>query len=92
MITEDGQDEHAFLSTMATILRGMEIPVKKLMAGKQHHLRMAEGPVFTRSLMVADLTPEAAVRLQQDGIGPGRKFGCGLFLPQKGIKAVNADA
>ena len=91
VITEEGQDENAFLSAMASILRDMEIPVKKLMAGKQHRMRMASGPVFTRSLMVADLAPEHAVKIQQEGIGPGRKFGCGLFIPQKGIKAVNAD-
>lgn len=92
VIAEEDQDEHAFLSTMAKILRDeMAISVKKLMAGKQHRMRMADGPVFTRSLMVADLTPEDAVKLQQEGIGAGRKFGCGLFLPQKGIKAVKAD-
>lgn len=91
VVTEAGQDEHAFLSAMVTILRGMDVPVKKLMAGKQNVMRMSEGPVYTRSLMVADLGPDDAVKLQQQGIGPGRKYGCGLFLPQKGIKAVNAD-
>jgi hypothetical protein len=54
-------------------------------------MHMANGSVFTRSLMVADLASEDAIKLQQEGIGPGRKFGCGLFLPQKGIKAVKAD-
>lgn len=92
VLAEEGQDENAFLSRMAAILRDMEVPVKKLMAGKQHRMHMTNGPVFTRSLMVADLAPEDAVKLQQEGIGPGRKFGCGLFLPQKGIKAVNADS
>jgi len=91
VVTEEGQDEHAFLTAMATMLRDMGVPVKKLMAGKQNIMRMSEGPVYTRSLMVADLGPEDAVTLQQQGIGPGRKFGCGLFIPQKGIKAVNAD-
>jgi len=91
VIVDEGQDEQAFLTNMAAVLRGMGIPVKKMMAGMQHRINMAEGPVYTRSLMVADLSPEAAVKLQQDGIGPGRKFGCGLFLPQKGIKAVNAE-
>ncbi len=91
VIAEEGQDENAFLATMAAILREMGIPVKKLMAGKQHSMNMADGPVFTRSLMVADLSPEDAVKLQQEGVGPGRKFGCGLFLPQKGIKPVNPD-
>lgn len=92
VIAEESQDENAFLSSMAAVLREMDVPVKKLMAGKQHRMRMADGPVFTRSLMVADLAPEDAIKLQQEGIGPGRKFGCGLFLPQKGIKAVNADS
>lgn len=91
VIAEEGQDETAFLGSMATILREMQVPVKKLMAGKQNMMRMADGPVFTRSLMVAELGAEDAIKLQQQGIGPGRKFGCGLFLPQKGIKAVNAD-
>ena len=91
VIAEADQDENAFLTSMAAMLRVMDIPVKKLMAGKQHRMRLADGPVFTRSLMVADLAPEDAIRLQQDGLGEGRKIGCGLFLAQKGIKAVNAD-
>lgn len=91
VMAQENQDEHAFLVQMVEILREMDVPVKKLMAGKQHRMRMADGPVFTRSLMVADLPPENAVKLQQQGIGPGRKFGCGLFLPQKGIKAVKAE-
>jgi CRISPR-associated protein Cas6 len=92
VIAEENQDENAFLASMAATLQEMGVPVKKLMAGKQHRMRMADGPVFTRSLMVADLVPEDAVKLQQQGIGPGRKFGCGLFLPQKGIKPVNPDS
>ncbi|MBI1425185.1 MAG: type I-MYXAN CRISPR-associated protein Cas6/Cmx6 [Gammaproteobacteria bacterium] len=92
VIAEEVQDEYAFLKRMATFLREMDIPVKKMMAGKQYRMNMDNGPVFTRSLMVADLAPEDAVKLQQEGIGSGRKFGCGLFMPQKGIKAVNADS
>ena len=69
----------------------MGVPVKKLMAGKQHRMFLDDGPVFTRSLMVADLGPQEAIKLQQQGIGPGRKFGCGLFLPQKGIKPVKEE-
>lgn len=91
VVAEVDQDENDFMSSMAAMLREMDIPVKKLMAGKQHRMRLADGPVFTRSLMVADLAPEDAIRLQQEGLGQGRKFGCGLFLAQKGIKAVNAD-
>jgi hypothetical protein len=38
--------------------------------------------------MVADLEPEQSVLLQQAGLGDGREFGCGLFIPHKGIKPV----
>lgn len=91
VIAEPGQDEHAFLRDMVAALRDLEIPVNKLMAGMEHALNLRDGPIHTRSLMVAELAPEHAVKLQQEGIGPGRKFGCGLFLPQKGIASVKAD-
>ena len=89
--TEQDVDESEFLTQMLGVLRAMDIPVTKMMAGLQHKIRMSEGDVFTRSLMVAEMTPENAFKLQKHGIGEGRKFGCGLFIPQKGISAVNAD-
>jgi len=91
VVAEPNQDEHAFLRDMVAALQAMEIPVSKLMAGKEHVFAMQDGPVYTRSLMVADLGPEHAVKLQQEGIGPGRKHGCGLFVPQKGITPVRSD-
>ena len=42
--------------------------------------------------MVAELTPEHSIRLQQAGLGEGRKMGCGLFIPHKGIKPVKQDS
>jgi len=89
--TQENKDEDSFLSDMASTLEQMGIPVMKLMAGRVHRFRLGERTLFTRSLMVADLTPEQSVKLQQDGIGSGQKYGCGLFIPQKGIKAVNAE-
>jgi CRISPR-associated protein Cas6 len=89
--TEENKDEDRFLGDMAKLLQDMEIPVMKLMAGRVHRFRLGERTLFTRSLMVADLAPEQAVKLQQHGIGSGQKYGCGLFIPQKGIKAVNAE-
>jgi hypothetical protein len=42
--------------------------------------------------MVAELKPEEAFELQRRGLGEGRKLGCGLFIPHKGIKAVKTPA
>jgi len=89
--TEQTKDEDTFLHEMAALIQKMDIPVRKLMAGKQYRHQLQDREAFTRSLMVADLGKEDAVKLQQQGIGTGQKHGFGIFIPQKGIKAVNAD-
>ena len=88
VVTEQSKDEATFLGEAAEQLQAMDIPARKLLGGITHSLDFPGGPVFTRSLMVADLEPEHSVRLQQVGIGEGRIFGCGLFLPHKGINPV----
>ena len=47
-----------------------------------------DGTLQTRSIMIAGLTPEESVRIQQEGIGPLREMGCGIFIAHKGIDAV----
>lgn len=88
VICDPGQDEGQFLYAVAEQLQGMNIPVKKMMASKQHVIKTPDEDLHTRGIMIADLDKEQSVRLQQRGIGPGRHLGCGIFLPQKGIKPV----
>ena len=47
--------------------------------------------VQTQSLMIDGLKVEESIRLQQEGLGEGQKHGCGIFLPHKGIDAVNTE-
>jgi len=82
------QSEEQFLADTALILRQKNIQVKKMICGRTHSIRSTRGPVFTRALMIADLTPAESVLLQQQGIGSGRLMGCGLFVPHRGIEAV----
>ncbi len=91
VITEDGLDEGEFLEQAAAQLAEMGISARKMLGGIAHSMKCPDGPVHTRSLMVAELEPEQSVRLQQLGLGPGRSFGCGLFLPHQGIKPVKQD-
>ena len=88
VITREELDETEFLEEVAGLLQALDIPCRKILGGITHTLNFSDGPVFTRSLMVADLGPEQSVRLQQVGLGEGRTHGCGLFLPHKGIEAV----
>lgn len=88
VVCEPDEDEMIFLERMAGELARLGIRVRKAMCGKTTSIHTPDGPVYTRSLMLADLTPEESVRLQQAGLGPGRDMGLGIFLPHKGIEAV----
>ena len=88
VMTREELDETEFLEEVARQLTALDIPCRKMLGGITHTMNFSGGPVFTRSLMVADLEPEQSVRLQQVGLGEGRTHGCGLFLPHKGIEAV----
>lgn len=88
VISREDLDEMQFLEEAAAQLQALDIPGRKMLGGITHTMKFPDGPVFTRSLMVADLEPEQSVRLQQVGLGEGRIRGCGLFLPHKGINPV----
>jgi CRISPR-associated protein Cas6 len=82
------EDEETFLARCAQALSGMDIRVRKALCGRSVELATPEGAVFTRGLMLADLTRAESIRLQQSGLGPRRLLGCGIFIPHKGIDPV----
>lgn len=88
VIADDRQSEQEFLQTIAEELHNLEIGCRKALCGKTAYFKLPTGQLFTRSLMIADLPPEESLTLQVQGVGKGRHLGCGLFLPQKDIKAV----
>jgi len=88
VVSRPGDDENAFLDWAVAELRDLGIAVRRAVCGKELVLETPEGPVRTRSLMLADLSPEESVRLQQAGLGPRRDLGCGIFIPHKGIDSV----
>nr|MBS0019584.1 type I-MYXAN CRISPR-associated protein Cas6/Cmx6 [Gammaproteobacteria bacterium] len=92
VITAENQDELHFVEYAADQLAGMGVRVRKLLCGIAHVITTPTENIFTRSVMVAGLNPEESVRLQQQGLGPGRTIGCGLFIPHKGIEPVGSKA
>jgi len=88
----NADDEDAFLRAAAKLLERLDILVRKMLPGKITVIEAPDGPLATRSLLLADLAAEESLRLQQHGLGPCRYFGCGLFIPYKGIKAVKREA
>lgn len=91
VISDDDNDENAFLRSVGRELKEMGIRFRKLLPGKQLKLRSPDGEIKTRSLMVAELDLGDSLILQERGIGSGRQYGCGLFIHHKGIKAVKPD-
>lgn len=90
-VPDTDDDEEAFLKVIYQQLQTMGIGVRKMLCGKSHTLSTQNGQIKTRSLMIADITPEESIRLQENGLGDYYHYGCGIFIPQKGITAVNAD-
>jgi len=85
------EEENAFLERNAIEIQSLtDIKCKKMMCGRSHQLDTPDGPVYTRHLMIADLDSEPSIKLQQSGLGTHHSLGCGIFLPHKGIKSLNA--
>ena len=92
ILVNDRMEENDFLQWAFDELKALDITVNKMMAGKESVVQLPnQKERVTRSLMVAELKQIESVRLQQHGLGEGRKLGCGIFMPQKDIKAVNSD-
>ncbi len=85
------KDENLFLQRMAAALEQQGIKVRKALCGKTSQISTTDGPLHTRSLMIADLNPAESTMLQQQGLGAYQHMGCGLFLPMKGIQHLAAD-
>jgi len=88
VIVGDNETEDQFVARVAADMKSMGVNLTKALCGMGNTFNLSTGPTRTMSIMVADLDPEDAVMLQQNGIGEGRKVGFGLFVAHKGIKAV----
>lgn len=87
-VFRDGMDENDFLRDAVALLRVMGIGPKKMLCGREWNIVTPGRVIRTRSLMLAELSVEESVKLQQQGLGAERKLGCGLFIPHKDIKEV----
>ena len=90
VIPSKTDSEDALLESFENLLRQHKIEPVHMLCGRQRHISTPKNVLQTRSLMVAELKPEESLTLQQIGLGPCRKLGCGLFLPHKGIAPVPA--
>jgi CRISPR-associated protein Cas6 len=88
---DEVDDEDKFLQRIASELAERGILIKKALCGKSSEILTSDDTIPTRSIMLADLSPADAIALQEQGLGPHRNLGCGIFLPMKGINKVAVD-
>ena len=81
----DALDEAAFVIAATDELGALGIKPASMVCGRVTPIATPAGIHQSRSLMLAGLTREQSLLLQQSGLGAGRKLGCGLFIPHKDI-------
>jgi CRISPR-associated protein Cas6 len=85
VVAEAEQSEDEFLQWAVASLHAYDLRFKKVLCGKESAFSTPNGPLTARSLMVAGLSLDDAVTLQEQGIGPSRSRGFGLFVPHKTV-------
>ncbi len=83
-------DEAQFMAEARAELEAMGVRAG-LIPGKRRRMRMHEGAVEGYSLMLHDLGLDDSIRVQEQGLGRYRIYGCGIFIPHKSIKEVVID-
>jgi len=84
VVLADG-DETVFVSAAIAELATLGIRAERMVCGRVTPVATPGHIYQARSLMLAGLALEQSLLLQRSGLGAGRKFGCGLFIPHKDI-------
>lgn len=87
----DCETEAEFTDTMIAALQVMHIRPKKMLCGTQTMLHTPAGELRTRSLLLADLSFDDSIGLQERGLSSHRHMGCGIFLPHKDVNKIRDD-
>lgn len=77
-------DEMEFMEAVQARFSALEISANTI-CGKRRTLSDGRQSISGYSLVVHDLKPEASLLLQSAGMGEGRRYGCGIFMPYKVI-------
>lgn len=85
VVCEDGEDESSLIPRLSNALCESGVDGASLICGRAQRITTPESVIHTRSLVVSRLDHEGALHLLRNGIGPGGKLGCGVFIPYKRI-------
>jgi len=87
-LVSGASDEVLFLDIVNAQLGKMGI-TGNLICGMRRTLTGDQQSIQGYSLVVHDLKPEDSLLLQYAGLGEGRQYGCGIFVPYKVISGLD---
>jgi len=90
VLLEGCDSESEFQLAASRQLDALGIRPGEMLCGLMTAIATPGRTLRTRSLMLAGLTREQSLLLQQRGLGDERKLGCGLFIPHKAIGDLRA--
>ncbi|MBT7543516.1 MAG: type I-MYXAN CRISPR-associated protein Cas6/Cmx6 [Gammaproteobacteria bacterium] len=88
VVVEHNKNEDEFLEDVKKSLNLMKINVKKMLCGKEHLIKTPKKILVGKTLLITDLGKLESIKIQELGIGLGKLYGCGIFLPHKSIAPV----
>ena len=88
-VAAPGADEAAFMQAVAGELQTLAVR-SQTVCGKRHSRQLQGQTLTTFSLMLHALSLADSLRLQEQGLGPHRLLGCGIFVPHKSAAAVGS--
>ncbi|MHB1677680.1 MAG: type I-MYXAN CRISPR-associated protein Cas6/Cmx6 [Sulfuriferula sp.] len=86
-VVTGSEGEAAFAADVIRLLGDMGIDTR-FICGKRRTVETVAGKQSGYSLLLHGLPLEHAIRVQEIGLGNGRKTGCGIFVPHKAISAL----
>lgn len=87
LVATETADEGDFLRSVAAELSALGVPCRPICGRLQ---RLESGALQGYGLMLDGLTTAGALRVLEAGVGPHRRWGCGVFVPHKSAVAVGA--
>ncbi len=86
-VAAENEDEVVFMQGIGRELNALGVRTHTV-CGKRQGREMAGRSLTTFSLMLHGLTQADSLRVQEQGLGPHRLLGCGVFVPHKSAAAV----
>lgn len=86
-VAAEGEDEVTFMQAVSGELQALGVRTHTV-CGKRGGRPHEDHTLTTFSLMLHALSQADSLRVQEQGLGPHRLLGCGVFVPHKSAAAV----